>query len=93
MKKIFNNDEENYDYENDPNFIGVYSIYDTKGDRFDTPFHCMNNLFALRHYEMQITKEGSMLQKYADDFQLFRTGWFNLTTGLFEYDLEQLYIK
>ena len=67
--------------QNDSDSIGMYSFYDTKSDRYDTPFFCQNDLFAGRHYKMIVDKEGTMINKFKRDFDVHRIGFFHINTG------------
>lgn len=61
--------------------INIYSVYDEKADRWDTPFHSLNDIFAERHFIMLTQKKGSMLNTFKSDFILYRLGTFDLSTG------------
>ncbi len=67
--------------------IGLYSFYDEKAERFDTPFSAQSDIFALRHFQMAINKEGSILNTYPQDFSLKRLASFNVLTGLITHEI------
>ena len=75
---------------NNSNTVGMYAFFDTKGNRYDTPFFCQNDLFASRHYKMVSEKEGTMMHTFKNEFNLERLGWFDLQTGGFEDDVETI---
>jgi len=78
-----NNEQDDGSYdENESYVLGMYSFFDIKGDRYDTPFFCANDLFAKRHYTIVTSEKGSMLNTFKNDFQLHRLGYFNLISGL-----------
>ncbi len=68
---------------NNSNNIGIYAFHDIKAKRFDTPFYCQNDMFAGRHYKMLIDKEGTMLNKFKTEFNVYRLGWFDSISGEF----------
>lgn len=61
--------------------IQVYSIFDLKSLRFDTPFHQHSDLFAIRQFKMVADREGTMVNKFILDFELMKVGSFNDETG------------
>lgn len=67
--------------ENDSDVIGIYSFYDLKAKRFDTPFFSQNNMFAMRHYKMTTEKEGTMLNRFKREFELHRIGYYHMDSG------------
>ena len=71
------------DLENNSNTIGMYSFYDKKAKRFDTPFYCAYDLFAGRHYKMLTYKEDTMLNTFKFDYDVHRLGFFDLESGTF----------
>jgi len=69
-----------YEYENAPNYIGMFCFFDKKAKRNDVPFFCKTDLNAKRHFIMMIRKEGTMLNSFKNEFDLIRLGYFdNLT--------------
>jgi hypothetical protein len=90
-----NDTEPNYEltdvelFENDSNCVGMYSFYDKKSKRYDTPFFCQSDMFAGRHYKMITGKEGTMLNTFKKDFNVVRLGFYNMKTGVYNecYDM------
>lgn len=76
-------------WENDPNQLGMYSFYDMKSGKYDTPFWCQSNLSAKRHYTMVMEQE-SMIARFKEDFCLDRIGIFHLTTGDYDENYERI---
>lgn len=65
----------------DLNEIELYAYYDKKSDFYDVPFPTRDEVAAKRKLEMDIGKEGSLLNQFSEDFQLYRVGTFNMKTG------------
>lgn len=68
--------------------IQMYSVFDKKSDRWDTPFFAFDNLAAKRHFIMMIRKEGSMINNFPTDFDLYHIGSFNVETAEMLIDLK-----
>lgn len=68
--------------------INMYSYYDKKSQRYDTPFFSFNHLFAERSFRILADKEGTMMSKFTHDFELYQIGVFDNETGQFEYKKE-----
>lgn len=64
--------------------VYLYSHYDKKGDRFDTPFFTANDMFAKRLFIMNIQDGKSIMSNFKEDFELFKVGKFNVITGELE---------
>lgn len=58
--------------------IQMYSVFDKKSDRWDTPFFAFDNIAAKRHFIMMIRKEGSMINQFSTDFDLYHLGSFDV---------------
>ena len=71
------------DLENNSDILGMYSFYDTKADRYDTPFFCQNDMFANRHYRMISDKKETMINKFKREFNLVRLGYYHMEAGEF----------
>lgn len=70
-------------YENASEMIGMYAFYDTKSNRYDTPFFCQNDLFAGRHYKMVVDRHDTMINTFKRDFEVHRLGFFDVFMGNF----------
>ena len=66
---------------NKSEIVGMYAFYDTKSERYDTPFFCQNDLFAQRHYKMVTDRSETMLNTFQGDFDLNRLGFVNVLDG------------
>ena len=66
---------------NKSEIVGMYAFYDTKSERYDTPFFCQNDLFAQRHYKMVTDRTDTMLNTFQTDFDLVRLGFVNVLDG------------
>lgn len=73
---------------NNPHEIKMYSFYDKKSKKFDTPFFCQSDLFAGRHYKMVTEKQGSLMATFQEDFDVYRLGLIDLETGKYTLDYE-----
>lgn len=82
MKKL-DIDATKVQYENAPMMLGMYTIFDKKSSQYDTPFFCQKDLFAKRHFEMLICKDGTMLNNFKDDFELHLIGYMDTQMGDF----------
>lgn len=72
--------------------VGIYAYYDTKALRFDIPFFAQNDLGAKRQYELQTSQDGTILNKFKQDFDLYRLGWYDQTTAKIEDDFEEIVV-
>lgn len=61
--------------------LGVYAIYDTKSEKYDTPFFAVSDLFAKRRYMIMAEEEKSPLRIWAKDFELHKLGNSNMDSG------------
>lgn len=61
--------------------LAVYAIYDNKGERFDTPFFAISDLFAKRRYTLMMEEKGSPLGRWPDEFALYKLSDFDIETG------------
>lgn len=65
----------------DDAWLGIYSIYDKKGERFDTPFFAHSDLFAKRRLLLLMEEERSPLRMWPNDFELHSVGRYNVLTN------------
>lgn len=63
------------------NIIYCYSYYDKKSELFDTPFFTRGDIYAGRHFVMEIRKGTTMLSQFKDDMILYKIGSFDNHTG------------
>ena len=64
--------------ERDDSWLSIYSIYDKKGERFDTPFFAHSDLFAKRRYLLMMEEDRSPLSMWPSDFELHLIGRYNV---------------
>lgn len=70
--------------------IGIYSIYDIENISYDTPFFCVNDLQAKRHY-IKISKDESLtLFHFPNSFELRRLGTFETNDGTIINEIETI---
>lgn len=74
------------------NQISMYSVYDIKGERFDTPFFCPSDLFAERHFVQQIRRGDNMISQFKDEFVLMRLAHYDNETGELTVDTKKTVI-
>jgi len=61
--------------------LKVFSIRDSKGEVFNTPFFQKTHGEAERSFRQLINDEKSMVFKYPDDFDLYYLGEYDDHTG------------
>lgn len=61
--------------------LGIYSIYDKKSERYDTPFFAISDLFAERRFRLMCEESGSMLKLFQTDFALCKLGELCILDG------------
>jgi len=61
--------------------LQMFSIYDSKGERFDTPFFSLSDLNAKRHFHMMTEQNNSMINTFTNDFDLYNIGEFDVITS------------
>lgn len=61
--------------------ISLYSMYDKKSERFDTPFFSIDDVNAKRKFVMAIHDNKTLISQFKNDFQLHKLGTFNVLTG------------
>jgi hypothetical protein len=59
----------------------IFSVYDTKAERFLEPFHAPTTAFALREFATAVNTEGHQFNIFPEDYTLFRLGSFDATEG------------
>lgn len=69
-----------------------YAIYDTKAQVFQRIFHEYNDATAVRTIAAMVNDEskGNLFHENAEDFQLFKIGYFDQNTGEFTNEQKQL---
>lgn len=69
--------------DNNPEIAPMYSIYDKKGEAWQTPFFAKNDIFAQRVFILRIKEEGGFMNAWPEDFVLYRIGSFGFIDGKF----------
>ena len=62
-----------------PTFL--YAIYDKNACLYNTPFNCVSDLMAERHFLLQIKNPNTIYATFLRDFALHKLGAFDTTTG------------
>lgn len=94
MNKIIENlkiedlQDEAIDHEKYHVNLNSYAFYDTKSNKYDTPFFCQSDTFARRHYAMVVKDTKNIISNFQEDFDLVRLGSFNLGSGEFTHNIE-----
>lgn len=60
--------------------IAMYTIYDKKGKRYDTPFFAFSDVHAKRQFIMMVEGTG-MIAQFKDDFELYKLLYFDIPLG------------
>lgn len=60
----------------------IYSIHDSKGSIFNTPFFAINDSMATRNFLMLKNDSKSTVSQFPDDFALYKIGSYDDSTGL-----------
>ena len=65
---------------------GMYAVKDRAADAFGRPFFCPTDGLAIRSFMDEVNRSGddNQLYKHPDDFDLFRLGMYDDSTGLVE---------
>lgn len=61
--------------------LKIYSIRDSKGEVYNTPFFQRTEGEARRNFMDLVNDEKSRIAKYPEDFHLYHIGEYNDTTG------------
>lgn len=64
--------------------LKVYSIRDSKGQMYNTPFYFHQHGQAERFVKQNLENPESMLSRYPEDFDLYYLGDFDDATGKIE---------
>lgn len=65
-------------------FLKAFSIRDTKGEVFNTPFFQKTHGEAERSFKQLINDDQSMPSKYPEDYDLYFVGEYDDSTGTFK---------
>lgn len=61
--------------------INLYSVRDVKSESFSAPFTALADGAAIRDFYALMTTPGSVYQMYPGDFDLFKIGTYDQSTG------------
>lgn len=64
--------------------LQIYSIRDSKGEVFNTPFFQKTHGEAERNFRELVNDEKSMVSKYPEDFDLYHLGSYEDQSGKIE---------
>lgn len=64
--------------------INVYSVYDSKAAVFNPPFHIVNDMVAIRHFETLVNDSRSTVFGHSEDYTLHQVGVFDDELGRME---------
>lgn len=67
--------------ESENNMLKIYSIRDSKGEMFNTPFFQKTHGEAERSFRNVVKDERSLPSQYPEDFDLYYLGEFDDVTG------------
>lgn len=54
--------------------LEMFSIYDVKSKIYHPPVYCHNKGHALRMFEHEFSKPGTLMHQFPADFQVFQVG-------------------
>lgn len=60
---------------------GIYSIFDVCSDMFDAPILAINDGSAIRYMKDAVNGRDTLLSRHPEDYQLFKIGSFDKSTG------------
>ena len=75
------------------NEIGIYAIMDSKAEAFMQPFFAQTPGLAQRMCEGTVNDPNSQLNRYPEDFALWRIGSFDDRTGQVTGDTPTLLVQ
>lgn len=61
--------------------IGIYAYYDREAKAYDIPFHSMSDLNAIRKFKIDADKDGSIINRFTTEFDLYKLGTFDMHKG------------
>ena len=66
--------------------LEIYSVYDKKAEKFETPFTMFNQAVAVRLFKTQVEDPTMLIGKNPEDFSLFYCGEFDVIQGKIKVD-------
>lgn len=70
----------------------VFSIYDIKTMIYHQPMFAINEHHAIRVIKLEFNKQGSMLNEYPEDFDIYLIGEFDDRKGTLEKNVPPLLV-
>jgi hypothetical protein len=70
--------------------ISIYTYLDREAHAYDIPFHTFSDLNAVRKFKIDADKEGSIINKFTQEFDLYKLGTFDMHTGKHTIKMELL---
>ncbi|WNK14699.1 MAG: nonstructural protein [Microvirus sp.] len=64
--------------------LNIYSVYDTKAQKYGVPFFLQNDLIAARSFTRAVNDPSTDLCAFPQDFTLYNVGEFDDGTALFK---------
>jgi len=66
--------------------LNIFAVRDIKTDQFANPMFLVNALQAIRHFADEVNRvdNDNILNKHADDFELYHLGTYDTNNGLFQ---------
>lgn len=61
--------------------IGIFTIYDEKAKRYDTPFFAVGDIQAERRFIQLCNTQNTLLFTFKNDFKLYSLGSYNVESG------------
>ena len=68
----------------------LISVYDTKAESWSIPVATDNKASAMRMFADLVSDSRTLVGSHPEDFQLWQVGFFDVSTGLLEQDVQHL---
>ena len=72
---------------------GIYSLFDKKSKLYMNTFTSINDGTAIREMQQAVTQEGSIIQKYPQDYALFKISEWDDESGMLQNQDRQQVIE
>ena len=70
--------------------ICLYSVYDLKAQKYDTPWFTASDLFATRKFTLALEQDATVFNRFKNEFVLRKIGDFHVLTGEFTMDIKDV---
>lgn len=67
-------------------YLNVYSMYDLNAEYYMQPFFLRSDNEALRAFQVATEDDQSFISKFPNQFDLYKIGKFDDSTGCIEYE-------